>query len=45
MWITNVALAPDQAATVQFGAPPRARMYDKATAFYYGATASVERKF
>ena len=45
MWITNVALAPDQAATVQFGAPPTGGMYDKATAFYYGATASIERKF
>ena len=45
MWITNVALAPDQAATVQFGVPPTGGMYDKATAFYYGATASIERKF
>ena len=45
MWITNVALAPNQAATVQFGALPTGAMYDRATAFYYGATASIERKF
>ena len=45
MWITNLALAADQAATVQYGAVPMGAMYDKATALYYGATASVERKF
>jgi hypothetical protein len=44
-WITNVALAPDQAATVQYSAPPTGAMFDKATALYYGATASIERKF
>ena len=39
------SLAPDQAASVQFGVPPTGYLYDKATVFLYGATASIERKF
>jgi hypothetical protein len=45
MWITNVALAPDQLSSVNYGVPPTGAVYDKATAFYHGATAGVERRF
>jgi hypothetical protein len=45
MWITDVALAPDQSSGIFFGAPPIGVMNDKASAFYYGATASLERRF
>jgi hypothetical protein len=45
MWLTDLALAPDQAASVQFGSPVTGEMYNKATIFYYGFTASVERRF
>ena len=38
-------LAPDQSSTVQFGYPTTGHMYDWGTAFYHGATASVERRF
>jgi hypothetical protein len=45
MWITNVALAPDQSTTVFYGTTPTGRIYDRATAFYHGATVSIERRF
>ena len=45
LWITNVALAPDQASSITFGGTPTGDMDDKAIAFYYGATASIERRF
>jgi hypothetical protein len=45
MWITSVALAPDQSSSVVFGTPVTGTLYDKATAFYYGGVVSVERKF
>jgi hypothetical protein len=45
LWISDLALAPDQSSTVQFGFPPAGEIYDRATAFYHGATASIERRF
>jgi hypothetical protein len=45
MWITNVALAPDQAASMHYSMSPTGTMDDKAIAFYYGVTANVERRF
>jgi hypothetical protein len=46
LWITNLALAPDQASTVQYvRGGLTGHIYDKATALYHGATVSVERKF
>ncbi len=45
MWLTNVALAPDQSATITYGASPFGVTDDHAIAFYYGATASIERRF
>lgn len=46
MWITNVALAPDQASTIQFAtSTPTGHLYDQGIVCYYGATASLERKF
>ncbi len=45
MWLTSVALAPDQTSSVTYGVPVTGVTYDKATAFYYGATARLERRF
>jgi hypothetical protein len=45
LWLTSVVLAPDQASSISFGAPPIGVMNDNATLFYYGARASVERRF
>jgi hypothetical protein len=46
LWITNTALAPDQSASVQsVTGGLTGYINDKATAFYHGATASIERRF